>query len=110
MKTILSFFAFVLFLSNSASAAEVLLNCNTSGGPDQQVTVVVENNQLFLRELSSKGNLSQRALSVDEWQSKILQLRSRSSDERASLSKVSGGWWYESVSSGWRESGYADCY
>ena len=110
MKTFLGIFALVFGLSLKASATEILLNCNTSGGPDQQVTVLNQNNQLLLRELASNGMTYQRALSIDEWQSKTLQLRSRATGERNSLTKVSGGWWYEAVSPGWRENGYADCF
>jgi hypothetical protein len=99
-----------LFLSAFAAQAhsEVLLDCNTSIGPDQQVLVIEDNGQLFLRELTNIGGTVQRVLTSEEWSSQKLSLRAANPGEKNTLTKTADGWYIASRSA-ISEFGFADC-
>jgi hypothetical protein len=82
-----------------------LLDCNTSVGPDQQVTVTSDGTTLTLVELTTSGAQVSRTLDPDEWASESLQLRDDFGDA-TTMSKDSGSWMVRSASS----LGYADCW
>jgi hypothetical protein len=90
-------------------AGTKLLDCNTGGGPDQQVTVEEEGGKLTLIELTSQGAVVKRDLLRTEWNSQVLQLRDGTLGEKTTLSKKARGWFYESRGPGVNEMGYADC-
>src|SRR5438067_5199922 len=52
-----------------------LLDCNTSVGPDQQVTVVGDGSSLTLKELTTSGSEQDRALDASEWAARSFMLR-----------------------------------
>lgn len=109
MRTLL----FLLILVPSISFAEHrnLLDCNTSDGPDQQVTVrKEEDGSLRLIELLISGKQVQRSLSQEEWASGILQLQDGEYGEKTTLNRVVDGWWFESIGLIGRAAGYADCW
>lgn len=82
-----------------------LLDCDTSVGPDQQVTVVTDGSTLTLRELTTDGAEDDRTLSPSEWESESIQLRDDFGDQ-TTFSKQSGSWVVQSAS----VFGYADCW
>jgi|GEM_PF-6687837 len=87
-----------------------LLDCNTSLGPDQQVTVKSDGTSLTLEELTSSGSFEARALSVSEWTSKKLRLRSDELGTKSFLTKSGGEWVLNSNGGGVSETGIADCW
>ena len=82
-----------------------LLDCNTSVGPDQQVTVVTDGSTRTLRELTTDGAEIDRVLDPSEWESESIRLRDDFGDE-TTMSKQSGSWMVMSASA----FGYADCW
>jgi len=99
-----------LLISAFAAQAycEVLLDCNTSIGPDQQVIVYQDGGQLVLKELTSTGVTLQRALSGAEWSSQKLNLVGHPG-EKNTLEKTSDGWAVSAKSPAYNEFGFADC-
>ena len=87
-----------------------LLDCNTSLGPDQQVTAKSDGAQLTLEELTSSGSFEHRALSVSEWTSKKLRLRSDEFGTKSYLSKDGSDWVLHSSGAGVSETAIADCW
>jgi len=87
----------------------ILLDCNTSLGPDQQVTVIGDGTKLTLRELTSSGSQVDRSLTKTEWASHKLKLR-QEFGENNTLSKESGSWVMRALSDGFNEIGNADCW
>ena len=85
--------------------SDTLLDCNTSVGPDQQVTVVSDGSTLTLRELTTDGAEVDRTLSASDWESESFQLRDDLGDP-TTMSKQSGYWVVQSASA----FGYADCW
>lgn len=85
--------------------SSTLLDCNTSVGPDQQVTVVSDGTTYTLVELTTSGAQVQRALDPSEWESESIQLRDDFGDS-TTMSKQSGQWVVQSASA----LGYADCW
>ncbi len=108
MKTFM--FATLLLSLTSVHAAEVLLDCNTPAGPDQQVTVIQDGGSLKLRELTNRGSIQERKLTKREWNSGKLKLREEYPGEVNLLSKVEDGWFLTLRSPGFNFSGYADCF
>lgn len=86
-----------------------LLDCNTSLGPDQQVTVIGDGTKLTLRELTSSGSQIDRTLSMTEWTSEKLALRD-DFGAKATLTKSSGDWVMHSGGGGVSETAIADCW
>jgi hypothetical protein len=82
-----------------------LLDCNTSVGPDQQVTVISDGSTYTLRELTTSGAEADRTLDPSEWESESIQLRDDFGDP-TTMSKQGGSWVVRSASS----LGYADCW
>ncbi len=87
-----------------------LLDCNTSLGPDQQVTVKSDGASLTLEELTSSGSFQDRPLSISEWTSKKLKLRSDEFGTKSYLTKSGGDWVLNSSGGGVSETGIADCW
>jgi len=87
-----------------------LLDCNTSVGPDQQVTVIGNGTTLTLRELTTSGSQQDRNLSVAEWSSKKLSLRSDGFGSKSVLAKSGGTWSLSSTGGGINEFADADCW
>lgn len=108
MKT--TILSLIILFSFNASAAEVLLDCNTPAGPDQQVTVLQDGASLKLRELTNRGSIQERKLSKREWSSGKLKLREEYPGEVNLLSKVEDGWFLTLRAPGFNFSGYADCF
>ncbi len=103
----------LLFLMPLSAFAEHrnLLDCNTSDGPDQQVTVrQEEDGSLTLIELLNSGMQVRRPLSQEEWDSKKLQLHDGPYDAKTTLRQVIDGWVFESKGFGLNSFGYADCW
>jgi hypothetical protein len=86
-----------------------LLDCNTSAGPDQQVTVIGDGTKLTLRELTSSGSRVDRTLSMSEWTSEKLALRD-DFGATATLTKDRGDWVMHSGGGGFSETAIADCW
>ena len=87
-----------------------LLDCNTPVGPDQQVTVIGNGTTLTLRELTTDGSQQDRALTIAEWTSEKLKLRSDEFGTKSTLGKTAGGWVLYSTGAGVSETGDADCW
>lgn len=87
----------------------ILLDCNTSLGPDQQVTVI-EDGELKLRELTTSGAQVERLLDQAEWESGSLRLRDDGFGSVATLTKEDGDWFLSSTGGGFNEFGFADCF
>lgn len=87
----------------------ILLDCNTSLGPDQQVTVL-DDGALTLRELTTSGAQVDRALDTSEWESGELRLRDDGFGSTATLTKEAGDWFLRSTGGGFNELGFADCF
>jgi hypothetical protein len=87
-----------------------LLDCNTSLGPDQQVTVKSDGASLTLEELTSSGSFEDRPLSLGEWTSKKLRLRSDELGTKSDLAKDGSSWVMRSAGPGISETGVADCW
>jgi len=87
-----------------------LLDCNISFGVDQQATVVSDGTSLELRELTNAGALVERALSVTEWASKKLRLRSDQFGSVTTLTKEGADWIARESGGGFSETGVADCW
>jgi hypothetical protein len=105
MKSIILALSFVLSSSAFASSGAVLLDCNISSGPDQQVTVRATPEGLLLVELTNSGSVVTRALSQKEWASKSIKLRSESKFESGTMKLVNGQWAYKIAGN----MGFADC-
>ena len=88
----------------------ILLDCNTSLGPDQQVTVIGDGTKLTLRELTTSGSQEDKALTVAAWSAGKLTLRSDEFGTRSTLTKEAGGWVMRSSGGGVNEIGDADCW
>lgn len=88
---------------------QILLDCNTSLGPDQQVTVL-DDGELTLRELTTSGSQVERALDLAEWESGVLRLRDDGFGSVATLTKDNGDWFLSSTGGGFNEFGFADCF
>jgi hypothetical protein len=88
---------------------QVLLDCNTPVGPDQQVTVLKTANGLKLKELTTSGSVIERDLGIEEWQKGSLMLHERDASAKTTLWNTPHGWWVESISPGFRETSAADC-
>lgn len=103
----------LLFLLPTLSHAEHrnLLDCNTSDGPDQQVTVrQEEDGSLTLIELLISGMQVRRPLSQEEWDGRKLQLQDGPYDAKTTLRQVTDGWVFESKGFAVNSFGYADCW
>ena len=87
-----------------------LLDCNTSLGPDQQVTVIGDGTKLTLRELTTSGSQVSRTLSTADWASHKLRLRNDGFGSTATLTKEAGDWMMRSTGGGFNEIGLADCW
>jgi hypothetical protein len=88
----------------------ILLDCNTSLGPDQQVTVIGDGTKLTLRELTTSGSQEDKALTVAAWSAGKLTLRSDEFGTKSTLTKEDGGWVMRSSGGGVNEIGDADCW
>ena len=88
------------------TGSATLLDCNTSLGPDQQVTVMDDGSQLHLVELTTSGAQVERDLSDSEWASQTLRLRA-DWGSTSTLSKEDGDWVVRSDSG---DFGIADCW
>lgn len=97
----------LLAFATAAHADVILLDCNVEGG-DQQVRVSDGALGLELQELTSKGSWKTRSLSAKEWESKNIRLQS-GPGETYVLYFQDKAWLYQSVGSGFRQSGFADC-
>jgi hypothetical protein len=86
-----------------------LLDCNISFGPDQQATVIGNGTTLELRELTNSGSIVERALSVQEWASHKIHLRSEYG-ETSTLTKDGNDWSAATTGGGFNELGFADCW
>jgi hypothetical protein len=86
----------------------ILLDCNTSLGPDQQVTVIGDGTKLTLRELTTSGSQVDRTLALGEWTNHKINLRDDGSTN--TLTKESGDWIARSSGGGFNEVGAADCW
>lgn len=87
----------------------IVLDCNTSLGPDQQVTVL-DAGSLTLRELTTRGAQVERPLDAAEWESGELRLRDDGFGSVATLTKEDGDWFLRSTGGGFNELGLADCW
>jgi hypothetical protein len=87
-----------------------LLDCNTSLGPDQQVTVIGDGETLTLRELTDTGATVTRTLGLSEWTSEKLRLRDDGFGSTSTLTKDGADWMLRSTGSGVDETGVADCW
>lgn len=87
-----------------------LLDCNTSLGPDQQVTVKSDGTSLTLEELTASGSFEDRPLSLSEWTNKKLRLRSDELGTKSYLAKDGSDWVMRSAGTGVSETGVADCW
>lgn len=87
----------------------ILLDCNTSLGPDQQVTVLDDGDRMILRELTTSGSQVERDLPADEWDARSLRLR-EDWGATSTLSKEDGDWILRSIGGGVNEFGFADCW
>jgi hypothetical protein len=107
MKTIIASLFLVLGVSSAHALSNRLLDCNPPGGPDQQVTVLNNNGSLVLVELTFGGSEKSRPLSLEEWQSKALNLY----DKNTRLSMQEDGRWHLEylVPTGWDDKGRSDC-
>lgn len=94
----------------SDGTRRIVLDCNTSLGPDQQVTVLADGSSLTLRELTTAGSQVERDLDTDEWQTGVLELRDDSFGSTATLTKEDGEWFLRSTGGGFEEFGFADCW
>lgn len=92
--------------ADGTGGSATLLDCNTSLGPDQQVTVVDDGSQLHLVELTTSGAQVERDLSDSEWESQTLRLRD-DWGETSTMSKEDGDW---VVRSSGGDFGIADCW
>jgi hypothetical protein len=88
----------------------ILLDCNTSLGPDQQVTVLDTGDGLVLRELTTSGAQVDRPLSSSEWKSEMLLLRDEGFDSLSTMTKDGDAWAVHATGGGVNELGYADCW
>lgn len=89
----------------------ILLDCNTSFGPDQQVTVIGDGKTLTLRELTSSGSQKDHSLSTAAWASHKLTLHDDSGfGETTTLTKEDGTWVARTSGGGVNEVGDADCW
>lgn len=95
-------------LSFAAASEKVLLNCNTSIGPDQQFTVVETANGLILRELTLSGSTKERAMAREEWKSGEIRLTDKNGVTK--VWSTPHGWWVESRSGDFTETAPADCF
>lgn len=110
-KVILLGLVLTAFVSLEAQADQKILDCNTSLGPDQQVTVLMTSDgHLKLRELTTSGSMKERALSSEEFESSNLQLRDDGYGSKSRLYKKDGDWYILSEGYGVEEFGYADCF
>ena|SRR6185369_4938713 len=89
---------------------EILLDCNTPVGPDQQVTVLDRGDGLVLRELTTSGAQEDRKLSKSEWKSGTLNLRDDGWGSTSTMSKDGSDWVVRSTGGGFNEFAYADCW
>jgi len=96
-------------IDDSHVGTGTLLDCNTSLGPDQQVTVIGDGTKLTLRELTTSGSEVSRTLSTSEWTSHTLHLRD-DFGSTTTLTKESGDWIARSTGGGFNETGVADCW
>jgi hypothetical protein len=87
----------------------ILLDCNTSLGPDQQVTVIGDGTKLTLRELTTSGSQVDRTLALAEWTNHKINLRD-DLGSMTTLTKESGDWIARSTGGGFNEVGVADCW
>lgn len=110
IRFLITFLLLVPSFGHAAGKTRTLLDCNTSAGPDQQVTVGETDGAYTLFELLASGMMVERSLSSEEWESGVLQLRDGTLGEKSTLKKVQDGWFFESVGPGIRNSGYADCW
>ena len=104
------FLALILTIGLQASATETLLDCNLAQGPDQHVTVLKQDNQLLLRELTNVGATVERVLTSKEWANKSFSLRDSSFGQKTNMHRVSDGWMYHVKGPGLEILGYADCF
>lgn len=89
----------------------ILLDCNTSFGPDQQVTVIGDGKALTLRELTSSGSQEDHPLTTAAWASHELALHdSGGFGETTTLSRQGGTWVARTTGGGVNEVGDADCW
>lgn len=70
-----TFLALTTLLFAASAQAQTLLDCQTTFGPDQRVTVTQEGQVLKLNELTDGGRQVSRILSQEEWDSRLLNLR-----------------------------------
>ena len=82
-----------------------MLDCNTSVGPDQQVTVTTDGSSYTLVELTTSGSEVDRTLDASEWAAESFMLRD-DFGSTTTFSKMDGQWVVQSDSS----YGYADCW
>jgi len=94
-------------LSAFASRGKVLLDCNLSGGDNQQVVVEQDGAKLYLKELTMRGRWQERTLDESEWASKAIQISARFG--QATLRFEDGEWFLTHVEPGFRYMGFADC-
>ncbi|RZA09029.1 MAG: hypothetical protein EOP11_02990 [Proteobacteria bacterium] len=96
---------------SSSALGTVILRCNLSAGPNQEVSVREEaNGALTLLELSGSGRLHNRPLSRAEWNSRRLSLRSDLSTEENVLTAERGAWTFYSQGGGVNIVSLADCW
>jgi hypothetical protein len=86
-----------------------LLDCNTSFGPDQQVTVIGDGTSLTLVELTTSGSTVTHPLSLAAWSSKKIPLRD-DFGSKSTLTKEAGDWVERTSGGGVNEIGIADCW
>ncbi len=89
----------------------ILLDCNTSFGPDQQVTVIGDGTTLTLRELTSRGSQEDHPLTTAAWASHTLTLHDDDGfGAKTTLTKEDGAWVARTSGGGVNEVGDADCW
>jgi hypothetical protein len=97
-------------LPSSPAPGQVLLRCNISSGPDQEVTVHRTVEGLFLHELTTSGRRLNRALSQTEWDSRRLRLRAEFPGEENVLTGEKGAWTFLGQGAGVNIVVLADCW
>ncbi|MES2856779.1 MAG: hypothetical protein V4692_12985 [Bdellovibrionota bacterium] len=108
-KPVLISIALILFSMNAFAKPEVLLNCGTSLGPDQEVKVLSEDGVLYLKELTTSGRFVKRVLSQEEWDSKKLILREEPGVVSTFTLEESGYWLMVSEGFRSRQVTYGQC-
>jgi hypothetical protein len=82
-----------------------ILDCSLSFGPDQEVTVRKTPTGLVLEELTDSGSFIHRALTVKEYNSAKIRLRTDSPIDSGTLTYKDGQWLYDLGGA----VGYASC-